>query len=190
MNVRYPWRHQHPITHHLHKNVSWMALQISNNSQSCCEKGVKTYVYFAAANSVLANGLFVVTRKCLWSPAPTMYTRSCKIRVLQYNWREGNEQQLIENKDIDSSTGAPGEEFGNLLGRRAWQEGLCNWKDTVCWQTMHCFLPRFSYLNSESLNLHDFLLHMFSAWWLFRDFIPASVLSIRKFDLTLNRGSW
>jgi hypothetical protein len=48
-----------------------------------------------------------------------MYTRSCKIRVLQYNWREGNEQQLIENKDIDSSTGAPGEEFGNLLGRRA-----------------------------------------------------------------------
>jgi hypothetical protein len=48
-----------------------------------------------------------------------MYTRSCKIRVLQYNWKEGNEQQLIENKDIDSSTESPGEEFGNLLARRA-----------------------------------------------------------------------
>jgi hypothetical protein len=74
------------------------------------------------------NGLFLVlmihTRKCLWSPAPTMYTRSCKIRVLQ---REGNEQQLIENKDIYSSTESPGEEFGNLFARR-----LVQWKDTVC----------------------------------------------------------
>jgi hypothetical protein len=48
-------RHQHPITDHLHKNVSLMALQISYNSQSCYEKRVKTHVYFAGTNSVLAK---------------------------------------------------------------------------------------------------------------------------------------
>lgn len=82
------------------------------------------------------NGLFLVlmihTRKCLWPPAPRIYTRYCKFRVLQYNWREGNEQELIENKDIDSSTESPGEEFGNLFARRACAIGKTRCTDKQC----------------------------------------------------------